>query len=76
MAEDCHATHAGDAHAHDDHHTAGGGPLSEIARIKASRRSFIKTKVSSPRARRSAPPAICSAPAQRKPAVSAPSNAW
>jgi aerobic-type carbon monoxide dehydrogenase small subunit (CoxS/CutS family) len=47
MAEDCHATHAGDAHAHDDHHTAGGGPLSDIARIKASRRSFIKGVIAS-----------------------------
>jgi aerobic-type carbon monoxide dehydrogenase small subunit (CoxS/CutS family) len=47
MAEDCHATRAGDAHAHDDHHTAGGGPLSEIARIKASRRSFIKGVIAS-----------------------------
>jgi|HubBroStandDraft_6_1064221.scaffolds.fasta_scaffold201279_2 aerobic-type carbon monoxide dehydrogenase small subunit (CoxS/CutS family) len=47
MAEECHATHAGDAHAHDDHHTAGGGPLSEIARIKASRRSFIKGVIAS-----------------------------
>jgi aerobic-type carbon monoxide dehydrogenase small subunit (CoxS/CutS family) len=47
MAEDCHATHAGDAHAHDDHHEAGGGPLSEIARIKASRRSFIKGVIAS-----------------------------
>jgi aerobic-type carbon monoxide dehydrogenase small subunit (CoxS/CutS family) len=47
MAEDCHATHAGDPHAHDDHHTAGSGPLSEIARIKASRRSFIKGVIAS-----------------------------
>jgi len=47
MAEECHATHAGDAHAHDDHHTAGGGPLTEIARIKASRRSFIKGVIAS-----------------------------
>ena len=47
MAEECHATHVGDAHAHDDHHTAGGGPLSEIARIKASRRSFIKGVIAS-----------------------------
>jgi len=46
MAEDCHATHVGDAHAHDDH-TASGGPLSEIARIKASRRSFIKGVIAS-----------------------------
>jgi len=47
MAEECHATHVGDAHAHDDHPTAGGGPLSEIARIKASRRSFIKGVIAS-----------------------------
>jgi aerobic-type carbon monoxide dehydrogenase small subunit (CoxS/CutS family) len=47
MAEECHATHAGDAHAHDDRHDAGGGPLSEIARIKASRRSFIKGVIAS-----------------------------
>jgi aerobic-type carbon monoxide dehydrogenase small subunit (CoxS/CutS family) len=47
MAEDCHATHVGDAHAHDDHHAASGGPLSEIARIKASRRSFIKGVIAS-----------------------------
>jgi aerobic-type carbon monoxide dehydrogenase small subunit (CoxS/CutS family) len=47
MAEDCHATHAGDAHAHDDHHEAGGGPFSEIAHFKASRRSFIKAVIAS-----------------------------
>jgi aerobic-type carbon monoxide dehydrogenase small subunit (CoxS/CutS family) len=47
MAEECHATHVGDAHAHDDHPTAGGGPLSEIARVKASRRSFIKGVIAS-----------------------------
>jgi aerobic-type carbon monoxide dehydrogenase small subunit (CoxS/CutS family) len=47
MAEECHATHVGDAHAHDDHHETGGGPLSEIARIKASRRSFIKGVIAS-----------------------------
>ena len=47
MADDCRTAHADNAHAHDDHHAASDGPLSEIARLKASRRSFIKGVVAS-----------------------------
>ena len=47
MAEDCRIAHVGEAHAHDDHHAASDGPLSEIARVKASRRSFIKGVIAS-----------------------------
>lgn len=47
MAEDCRIAHGGDAPALHDHPVASEGPLSEIARIKASRRSFIKGVIAS-----------------------------
>ena len=47
MAEDCRIAHGGEPHAHDDHPAASDGPLSEIARIKASRRTFIKGVIAS-----------------------------
>ncbi len=47
MAEDCRIAHGCDAPALHDHPAASEGPLSEIARIKASRRSFIKGVIAS-----------------------------
>ena len=47
MSEDCRPSHVCDAHAYDDRHSQRGGPLSEIARIKASRRTFIKGVIAS-----------------------------
>lgn len=47
MAEDCRIAHGCDAPALHDHPQASEGPLSEIARIKASRRSFIKGVIAS-----------------------------
>jgi len=46
MSEDCRTSHVRDAHTRDDHRSEGGG-LSEIARIKASRRAFIKGVIAS-----------------------------
>jgi aerobic-type carbon monoxide dehydrogenase small subunit (CoxS/CutS family) len=46
MSEDCRTSYdTCDAHAYDDHHS--GGPLTEIARTKASRRTFIKGVIAS-----------------------------
>ncbi|MGD0023432.1 MAG: (2Fe-2S)-binding protein [Xanthobacteraceae bacterium] len=47
MSEDCRPSHVRDAHAHDDRHSQHGSALSEIARIKASRRTFIKGVIAS-----------------------------
>ncbi len=47
MSEDCRTSHVRDAHAHDDRHSQRGSVLSEIARIKASRRTFIKGVIAS-----------------------------
>jgi aerobic-type carbon monoxide dehydrogenase small subunit (CoxS/CutS family) len=47
MSEDCRPSQVCDAHAHDDHHWQRGGALSEIARIKGSRRTFIKGVIAS-----------------------------
>ena len=47
MSEHCPTSHARDSHAHDDHRSEVGGALSEIARIKASRRTFIKGVIAS-----------------------------
>ncbi|MGB6537636.1 MAG: (2Fe-2S)-binding protein [Xanthobacteraceae bacterium] len=47
MTEDCRTSHVRDAHARDDRLAASDGPLPEIARIKASRRSFIKGVIAS-----------------------------
>jgi aerobic-type carbon monoxide dehydrogenase small subunit (CoxS/CutS family) len=49
MSEDCRTSHdICDDHAHDDHHSGGGGgSLTEIARTKTSRRTFIKGVIAS-----------------------------
>jgi aerobic-type carbon monoxide dehydrogenase small subunit (CoxS/CutS family) len=52
MSEDCRTSrvrdaHLHDAHGHHDHPSDGGGLLAEIARTKASRRSFIKGVIAS-----------------------------
>ena len=48
MSEDCRTSHdTCDAHAYDDRHSGGGGPLTEIARTKTSRRTFIKGVIAS-----------------------------
>lgn len=48
MSEDCRASHhACDAHREDHDHIDSGGPLAEIARSKATRRSFIKGVIAS-----------------------------
>ena len=47
MSEDCRTSHACDSDAHDDRQASSGNALSEIARTKASRRSFIKGVIAS-----------------------------
>jgi aerobic-type carbon monoxide dehydrogenase small subunit (CoxS/CutS family) len=48
MSEDCQTSHQiCDAHDHDDRQPGVGGPLTEIARAKASRRAFIKGVIAS-----------------------------
>ncbi len=48
MSEDCRASHhACDAGREDHQHANGGDPLAEIARSKATRRSFIKGVIAS-----------------------------
>jgi len=48
MTEDCRTSHAQcDEPGHDDRQPGAGGPLSEIIRAKASRRSFIKGVIAS-----------------------------
>ena len=48
MSEDCRAPHQScDADEHDDRQLGVGGPLTEIARAKATRRSFIKGVIAS-----------------------------
>jgi aerobic-type carbon monoxide dehydrogenase small subunit (CoxS/CutS family) len=48
MSEDCRTSHQHcDAHEHDVRQPGVGGPLSEIARAKATRRSFIKGVIAS-----------------------------
>ena len=47
MSKHCRTSHVCDSHAHDDRHSERGSALSEIARIKASRRTFIKGVIAS-----------------------------
>jgi aerobic-type carbon monoxide dehydrogenase small subunit (CoxS/CutS family) len=48
MPEDCRTSHEHcDAHRHDDLEPTNAGPLTEIARAKASRRAFIKGVIAS-----------------------------
>jgi aerobic-type carbon monoxide dehydrogenase small subunit (CoxS/CutS family) len=48
MSEDCRTSpDLCDAQAYDDHASSGGGPLTEIARTKTSRRTFIKGVIAS-----------------------------
>ncbi len=47
MSKHCPTSHACNSHAHDDHRSEVGGAPSEIARIKASRRTFIKGVIAS-----------------------------
>jgi aerobic-type carbon monoxide dehydrogenase small subunit (CoxS/CutS family) len=47
MSKDCRTSHVCDADAHDDRDSGGGGVLAEIARTKASRRTFIKGVIAS-----------------------------
>jgi len=48
MSDDCRTSQQYcDAHQHDDHQSGIGGPLAEIVRAKASRRTFIKGVIAS-----------------------------